>query len=566
MKSVPDPDNPAKIIQFPVFNIPPEQIARLMVGLESNFFNASVDDNKLRATLRDRFGIVNFQINSSLVLEYINVIDHILLPFMRKTFDTKECEQARLEVREGFNAFLSGPHKNMLTALDPNEKKASTSDNPMFRNRFDQVLEPFQSYICGSERSLDSSLLPDDFKLFLKEVVSSYCRWSENKTIPPKVLTKMIKNALTGMLFIRGILPLWTAQLVAESNTEQESGREWAKFKMDLSTQLARFSSFLFDDFVLDIIASTPEKPKAVEDYVTGLQKAIELRRKEAAASSHKQEVSKRTLTRGSTISDAKSSSSKKRNNIGSFIQDLVSPRKKETSSTSAIPVSPRAVDKVQSSDGLLLKKTGMRETNAKRKRATELSAYLKSIGLPSREPGYIRHLTAALAKRANYEDFVYTPAAFCLDQLKKYVQLMQPEGEKFPEKLKQTRDFLVGVANTEREQAKRDAQQAKRQAPTNTASTRAASGPTVASVAVPALNLGALANSPFADDSVSTTFNLGEFAKSPFADDPSEADEVSALSKTESSDSTEIETESSEDGQVTLNQTGLEEKEKNKS
>jgi hypothetical protein len=207
-----------------------------------------------------------------------------------------------------------------------------------------------------------------------------------------------------------------------------------------------------------------------------------------------------------------------------------------------------------------------MRETNAKRKRATELSAYLKSIELPSREPGYIRHLTEALAKRANYEDFVYTPAAFCLDQLKKYAQLMQPEGEKFPEKLKQTRDFLVGVANTEREQAKRDAQQAKRQAPTNTASTRAASGPTVASVAVPALNLGALANSPFADDSVSTTFNLGEFAKSPFADDPSEADEVSALSKTESSDSTEIETESSEDGQVTLNQTGLEEKEKNKS
>jgi hypothetical protein len=68
-----------------------------------------------------------------------------------------------------------------------------------------------------------------------------------------------------------------------------------------------------------------------------------------------------------------------------------------------------------------------------------------------------------------------------------------------------------------------------------------------VASVAVPALNLGALANSPFADDSVSTPLNLGEFAKSPFADDLTEADEISASSKTESSDSTEIETESSE-------------------
>jgi hypothetical protein len=74
------------------------------------------------------------------------------------------------------------------------------------------------------------------------------------------------------------------------------------------------------------------------------------------------------------------------------------------------------------------------------------------------------------------------------------------------------------------------------------------------------------LANSPFADDSVSTPLNLGEFARSPFADDLTEADEISASSKTESSDTTEIETESSEDGQVALNRPGLDEKEKNKS
>ena len=38
MKSVPHLSNPAKIIQVPVFNIPPKQIARLFIGLDTNFF------------------------------------------------------------------------------------------------------------------------------------------------------------------------------------------------------------------------------------------------------------------------------------------------------------------------------------------------------------------------------------------------------------------------------------------------------------------------------------------------------------------------------------------------
>lgn len=580
MRSVPHPTNPAKIIQVPVFNIPPRKIARLLVGLESNFFKNPPADEHFSKPLRDGCGIVNFQINSGSVLDNINVIEHIMLPFMQKTFGTEESEQARLEVRERFDTFVNGPYSNMLNFEQGGGGKKDTVHNRSFRNQFDSVIQPLESYICGSKRNLDSSSLPDDFKLFLKEVVKSYSSWSEKQNIAPEQLTNMIKSALIGVLFIRGLLPVWNEQFEADRKDKAQSEREWSKSKGKLSAQLARFSSFLFDDFALDIIASTSGKPAAFEEYFKPLQKASELQRKEAAASSHKQEVSKRTLTRGSTISDATSTSAKKRNNIGSFIQDLVSPRKKETSSTSAIPVSPRAVDKVQSSDGLLLKETGMRETNAKRKRATELGAYLKSIKLASREPGYIRHLNEALAKRANYEDFVNAPAAFCLGQLKKYAQSLRQEGQEFPENLKQTQDFLVGVANTEREQAKRDveqaeqerkqaerdAQQAKRQAPTNTASTRAASGPTVASVAVPALNLGALANSPFADDSVSTPLNLGEFARSPFADDLTEADEISASSKTESSDTTEIETESSEDGQVALNRPGLDEKEKNKS
>jgi hypothetical protein len=290
MKSVPHPNNPAKIIQVPVFNIPPRQIARLLVGLESNFFKNPPADEHFSKPLRDGCGIVNFQI-------------HIMLPFMRKTFGTKESEQARLEVRERFDTFVNGPYSNMLNFEQGGGGKKDTVHNRSFRNQFDSVIQPLESYICGSKRNLDSSSLPNDFKLFLKEVVRSYSSWSEKQNIAPEQLTNMIKSALIGVLFIRGLLPVWNDQFEADRKDKAQSEREWSKSKGKLSAQLARFSSFLFDDFALDIIASTSGKPAAFEEYFKPLQKASELQRKEAAASSHKQEVSKRTLTRGSTRS-----------------------------------------------------------------------------------------------------------------------------------------------------------------------------------------------------------------------------------------------------------------------
>jgi len=69
----------------------------------------------------------------------------------------------------------------------------------------------------------------------------------------------------------------------------------------------------------------------------------------------------------------------------------------------------------VQSSDGLLLKKTETRTTKVIRGYKRELNNYLKTIQLPAYDPGYLRHMNEAIAKRANYEVFELAPAAFCL-------------------------------------------------------------------------------------------------------------------------------------------------------
>jgi hypothetical protein len=541
-KSVPDPNNPAKVIQVHVFNIPPKQIARLIIGLESNFYDNQPSGDNLAKPLRDRFGIVGFEVSSAKTLDEINVIEQILQPFMQRMFDSPEAEQARVEVRERFNAFVSGPYKHLLNTEEGKNSKEGTLQNLSFRNQFDTVVQPLESYICGPDRRLESSPLPAEFKSFLKEIVRSYCNWSEKQNISPQQLTGMIKSALVGLLFIRGLLPNWNTKFEADLQTKQQGEREWRQFKGKLTAQLAHYTSFLFDDFVYDIIAATDGKPEAFEQYFRPTQKATELRRKEAMAASHKQQGSKRALTRGSTISGGATSNTEKRTTIGSFIQGLVSPRKKEPSSSDAIPVSPR----VESSKGLLLKKTDIRNTKAKRGQVRELDKYLKSINLPNRDPGYIRHLNEAIAKRANYEIFESEPAAFCLQQLNQYLVSLKHEGKESPENLKQTQDLLSALVNQERQHAERDAQQAKRQAPTSQSVATAKSSASKKPSLVPGLDFEKLKNSPFAED-------------------PVESENASASSKTEPSESTEVETEGSQDEQVANNNVGNVENEKNK-
>jgi hypothetical protein len=194
----------------------------------------------------------------------------------------------------------------------------------------------------------------------------------------------------------------------------------------------------------------------------------------------------------------------------------------------------------------LLLKKTDIRNTKAKRGQVRELDKYLKSINLPNRDPGYIRHLNEAIAKRANYEIFESEPAAFCLQQLNQYLVSLKHEGKESPENLKQTQDLLSALVNQERQHAERDAQQAKRQAPTSQSVATAKSSASKKPSLVPGLDFEKLKNSPFAED-------------------PVESENASASSKTEPSESTEVETEGSQDEQVANNNVGNVENEKNK-
>jgi len=465
MKSVPDPTNSAKTIQVPVFNVPPKHIASLMVGMECNFGAKAPSGEDLNKPLRDRFAIVGFQVNTALVLKEINVIEQILVPFMERMFDTPEAEQARIEVRDRFNAFVSGPHKNLLKTEEGKNAKQGTLQNLVFRKEFDTVIQPLENFVSGAGHNLASSQLAADFKIFLKEIVSCYIDWFKQQNIPPDQLANMMKSALVGALFIRGLLPIWNAKFEQEMHAKPHTGSEWVKWKTKLTAQLAHYTSFLFDDFVLDVIASVDNKPQQFEQYFKPRMKAAALLHKEATIANQKQEKGKRLLNRGATISSGTSSSAEKRPNLGNLMQGLISPRKKEVAGATPTPVLPRSAstaEGVQSSDGLLLKKTETRATKVIRGYKRELNNYLKTIQLHAYDPGYLRYMNEAIAKRANYEVFELAPAAFCLQQLKRYLDSLNNTGATAAPALDQVQVLLSQLARQERSEAEQATQQAK--------------------------------------------------------------------------------------------------------
>ena len=535
MKTVPDPNNPAKMIEVPVFNVPPKQIARLLVGLESNFGQNAPSQDNLSKPLRDRFGIDGLQVGSNLVLDHINVIESIWIPFMQRMFDRPESEQARVEVREQFDAFASGPHKNLLQTEEGKNAKQGTLHNQFFREQFQAVMQPLQSFILGADRKLESSQIPPEFKVFLKEIVKSYDAWGVKQDIPPKDLLGMIKSGLIGLLFIRGLLPVWNEKFQAELTDPKHRDREWGKNKAKLSGQLAHYTSFLFDDFILDIIASTDGRSTALSQYLKPMEKAAELRRKEALVAGRKQEKTKRSLTRGTTVSASTSGTTEKRPNIGQLIQGLISPRKKESAAGGALPTSPRsakASERVQSAEGVLLKKTGARANNMVRTARRELDQYLKSIKLPTYDPGFIRYLNQAIASRANYEIFDTAPAAFCLQQLEEYLATLKQSENGASPSLDQIQTWLFKLMQKERTEAEQASQKSQKNLQTNPTGARNTRPSAVRPSPVPKLDLGTLANSPVAE----TT---------------SESDAVPLAAATGPSDSAEVEAEASESEEV---------------
>lgn len=571
---VPKRTDPSVIRHAPVFNLPPKQIARLLVGMESNFYKEPLSGLKVREPLRNKFEIRNFRLNDSITIPVINVIDDILMPFITKSFENADSEAARQAVQAAFEEFATGPHKNLLLDKDPtkSEKASAAQKNLAFRTQFDPVVQPLLDYLLGEKGDLASSGLPAPFKAYIEEVDACYTQWisaddsrgaksvssgqglsdAPASGIPPHLAAK--KNALIGAMLTRGLLLAWQQRFMNEARTPGMDETTIGKHFMLLMTHLGHFTTFKLDAFLLGIMSGHEELPPDLQSGLDNLATGAKLKRAEDAAHRRKaQNEQRKQLSRAQTVSDTP-----RKGGLSGIIGAMLSPRREGEKPAVEMPVSPRSPrvrPSVASTEGLLLKNAESRATTSRIKHRKEIKDYLKSIALPAFDLGYVAFLNKAIERRKNYEAFEVAPAAFCLMQLKAYVKDLNAEPDALPAALEKIAQHLNDLVRKEREAAEangndlvvearpvsgaRGAQASvwRAAAPTGTAaptSTRASTTTTVSSTSAPAAPVRTDANALKLDLSALTN---------PFdtdAEQGNEPDQTSATSPTGQSPSDE--------------------------
>ena len=303
--SVPKRTDPNVMLQVPVFNLPPKQIARLLVGMESNFYKEDLSGLKIREPLRNKFEIRNFKLNDSITIPVINVIDDILMPFVMKSFGDADSEAARQAVKEAFEAFAEGPHKNLLLDKDPSksEKTSAAQKNLAFRTQFEPVTRAFLDYVGGDKGGFDTSRLPASFKAYIEEIDACYTQWvaatdsaraSSSSTtasqpgsgIPPHLAAK--RNALIGAMLTRGLLLAWQQKFMTESRAPGAADTTIGKHFMLLMTHLGHFASLRLDAFLLDVMGRHEDLPPDLQAGFDNLATGAKLKMAEDTAKRRK--------------------------------------------------------------------------------------------------------------------------------------------------------------------------------------------------------------------------------------------------------------------------------------
>ncbi len=489
---VPKRTDPNVMLRVPVFNLPPKQIARLLVGMESNFYQEDLSGLKVREPLRNKFEIRNFKVNDSLTIPVINVIDDILMPFVTKVFGDADSEAARQAVKAAFEEFAEGSHKNLLLDKDPSksEKASAAQKNIAFRTQFEPVTRAFLDYVGGEKGGFDSSRLPAQFKAYIEEIDVCYTQWvaaadsarsstaSATSTatqppggIPPHLAAK--KNALIGAMLTRGLLLAWQQKFMNEARAPGVADSTIGKHFMLLMTHLGHFASLRLDAFLLDIMGRHEDLPPDLQAGFDNLATGAKLKMAEDTANRRKaRNEQRRQLSRAQTVSEPSRNGPEtprnapetpRKGGLSGMISAILSPRREEEKAAPATPVatvtpvsprSPKVRPSLTSTEGILLKNAQSRATTSRVNHRKEIKDYLKRIALPAFDLGYVAFLNKAIERRKNFETFEVAPAAFCLMQLKAYVKELNVAPDALPPAIEKIAQHLNELVRKERETA----------------------------------------------------------------------------------------------------------------
>lgn len=431
----------------------------------------------------------------------INIIERFLQPFLHKHLDTPELKEVRQKVQRNYENI----HKKLSNYDTSNLRPAQALELEGYKDAMTEVIKPLIDYLLGPALDLKASGLRGPMKDLLLSVDTHMVKWLKEKG--PKDLEEQFmlrRSAMTSLLAVRGLGLIWKQEFSKVKKTDE-------KFFQRLLVFFNAYMNHKLDRLYLAIMLKTENQP----DDIKGLLKGKALRERQGMNTVHS--------PRGKTSMMEK---------IGQLFSSSGSESNKD------VPLSPRDASVMAKS----MKESETRKLNVERKRAAKLNEFARELRLADFSPEFMKQLKEKITdSREEFAAFKNGQATYCLKQMEAYVTGLAQQNKPVPDNYQAFRNKLARWAAEEAADSvseETSPRQALTATPTSSTATTNSAASSRAPGASDTLTASTMGPTIFSASSA-ISLDLSQLRKSPFADEES-------ASRTEPSDSTDVETESS--------------------
>ncbi len=385
-----------------------EQLGELLVYVQSRGGKAEIGSDARNSVLRGTLKITKYTTTSGVYYEEVNVIKDFSQPFVSHLLTTGESEEVRLKLMRAFDKVAE--KVNTLSQQGDDVRTSDLLKNEEFITLMQPIVQIFMDYVCGIERTLASSRLPEPMKKLLLTIDKHLILWFEVcGTELPKHLLLLRQNAQVGFIATRSVTAVW------RNRCDEELGLDASKKYAKMFAYLNACASNNLGDFVLDIISNQRAQPAEARAYVRAIQSPKQL-----------------TRSKGTTVVMPGSDNSVlRRGKTLHATSLLISPR----GGSSDAPTTSRTDPAL-----LKLKKEEMKHQLERAKFAEQI---ISEAGLKALDPRFMQHLKDKIVdmSRRGFDNFKLDPIPYCLQYAKdfyKYGGNLEKVSKDVPAKVEQ--------------------------------------------------------------------------------------------------------------------------------
>ena len=283
-------------------NINPEDLGYLMVEVQTAGFTLPTSKfGQAMPFLRAGLQVFNFKDSNGVTHNSINLIDQFMEPMAEKILNTKEC-----------TTVINNLEKNYLQVASSIERATvgMTSKRSLesveVKNILEELIQPVTTWICGHNETLNSSKLPDAWKMLLRGIDDAIVQWAKKiSSTDLKEIHRLRSEAVVAFIAVRGPIKDWGMKL-------QNLGIEKNIKAGILVSYLNAYFAKRADKFLADVMLSRNDLvDDALDSKLRGYVTVVSGKKELTSATPRGKDTGRRELLKSKTLHSTKAEPAK---------------------------------------------------------------------------------------------------------------------------------------------------------------------------------------------------------------------------------------------------------------